>query len=296
MGKESEMGYAHIDNLYKDTLILQFKECYAMEKIHGTSAHVGWEGKEVHFFAGGEKHERFIALFNTEALKAKFLEIFGTDCQRVTIYGEAYGGKLQGMSHTYGKDLKFIAFEVSHHGDSIERFESVDRACETVGKLGLEFVHFNKIPATIEAINAERDADSVQAVRNGIGSGKMREGVVLRPLFEVRLNNGARVISKHKRAEFQETKTPREVNPDKLQILRDAEKIAEEWVTPMRLEHVLQKMPEATEISHTGAVIKAVVEDVCREASGEIVENKDARKAIGARAAKLYKSKVTKIS
>ena len=29
------MGYIHIGNLYKDQEILLFKECYALEKIHG---------------------------------------------------------------------------------------------------------------------------------------------------------------------------------------------------------------------------------------------------------------------
>lgn len=29
------MGYLHISNLYKDIDILLFKECYALEKIHG---------------------------------------------------------------------------------------------------------------------------------------------------------------------------------------------------------------------------------------------------------------------
>ncbi len=29
------MGYMHIDNLYKDQTILMFRECYALEKIHG---------------------------------------------------------------------------------------------------------------------------------------------------------------------------------------------------------------------------------------------------------------------
>jgi intein/homing endonuclease len=29
------MSYLHINNLYKDREILLFKECYAMEKIHG---------------------------------------------------------------------------------------------------------------------------------------------------------------------------------------------------------------------------------------------------------------------
>ena len=36
------MGYRHIDNLYKDQRILLFRECFALEKIHGTSAHVSW--------------------------------------------------------------------------------------------------------------------------------------------------------------------------------------------------------------------------------------------------------------
>lgn len=32
---ENEMGYIHIENLYKNRAILLFKECYALEKIHG---------------------------------------------------------------------------------------------------------------------------------------------------------------------------------------------------------------------------------------------------------------------
>lgn len=34
------MGYMHIDNLYKDARVLSFKHVYALEKIHGTSAHI----------------------------------------------------------------------------------------------------------------------------------------------------------------------------------------------------------------------------------------------------------------
>lgn len=33
------MGYLHIDNLYKNRDILLFRECWALEKVHGTSAH-----------------------------------------------------------------------------------------------------------------------------------------------------------------------------------------------------------------------------------------------------------------
>lgn len=37
------MSYMHIDNLYKSQTLLMFRECYALEKIHGTSAHVMWK-------------------------------------------------------------------------------------------------------------------------------------------------------------------------------------------------------------------------------------------------------------
>jgi hypothetical protein len=63
----------------------------------------------------------------------------------------------------------------------------------------------------------------------------------------------------------------------------------------MRLEHVLDKLPEATEMKHTGLVIKAMIEDILREGEGEIKESKAVTKAIGARAAKLWKAKVTKL-
>ena len=63
------MSYMHISNLYRERDILLFKECYAMEKIHGTSAHISFTPslkpgtEQLNFFSGGEKHENFIKLF-----------------------------------------------------------------------------------------------------------------------------------------------------------------------------------------------------------------------------------------
>ena len=54
------MAYMHIDNLYKAQEILAFKECYALEKIHGTSAHIYWSGETLRLFAGGVSHEGFV--------------------------------------------------------------------------------------------------------------------------------------------------------------------------------------------------------------------------------------------
>src|SRR5271165_1119551 len=126
------VGYLHIDNLYKNQDILMFKECYALEKVHGTSAHVSWKDGKVHYFAGGEKHDKFAALFDDAALTAAFTALGYDD---VIIFGEAYGGKCHGQKWRYGDQLRFVAFEVK-----IDTWLSVPNAFEVASKLGLEFV------------------------------------------------------------------------------------------------------------------------------------------------------------
>ena len=282
------MSYLHINQLYKNQTILLFKECFAMEKIHGTSSHVGWNcnTKVVTFFSGGESHENFIKLFNAEFLKTKFLEVFPD--QNVIIFGEAYGGKQQGMSHTYGKDLKFIGFDVKVG----ELWLNVPSAEEICGQFNIEFVYYQKVPANLENFNNERDQYSVQAIRNGMGTGHKREGIVLRPLVEMRTNNGERVICKYKPDEQMETKTKREVSLEQLKVLADAKAIAEDWVTNLRLEHVLQKLPADISIEGVPQIIKAMIEDVYREGKGEIVESREATKAIGNKTVQLFKQKL----
>lgn len=283
------MGYRHISNLYKNQEILMFRECHALEKVHGTSAHVGYKHStgEIKFFAGGAKHETFVAIFDQEALKGAFAE----NCEEhavedLVVYGEAYGGKLQGMKATYGDQLKFIAFEVLIEKDY---WMEVPQAEKVATRLGFEFVHYDRIETTEGAINAAMMADSVQAVRNGMGTGHMREGVVLRPLIEFVHQNGGRVICKHKRPEFAEREnTPKIRDFEKLKVLEDAKAIADEWVTPMRLRHVLDVF-DSPEMKDAREIIKAMVDDIEREAEGEIVNSKPARVAIGKKTMKIFK-------
>lgn len=290
------MGYLHINNLYKDQAILAFKECYALEKIHGTSAHIKFIpvyrdenfeeiGCDIQFFSGGEKHERFLTLFDQEKLKAIFLERYAGN--ELIIFGEAYGGKQQGMSATYGQELKFIAFDVKI-GDS---WLDVPNAFDVVSNLGLEFVDFVKIPTDLEAIDAERDKPSVQAKRNGIEEDKTREGVVLRPTFEVTLNNGSRLIVKHKGDEFKETSTARPVvDPAKMEVLKDAERIAEEWVTVNRLKNAESHFkPEEWQITNLGNIIRYISEDIEREGEGELTFDKTVKNAISKKTASVFK-------
>ena len=308
------MAYMHhIENLYKNQDILLFKEAFALEKIHGTGAKLTWNGSTLTFFSGGESHEKFVALFNAETIKSKLLELGIGPGRKVEIYGEAYGGKQQGMSHTYGPSLKFIAFDVNID----DMWLDVPKAEGFVKDLGLEFVHYKRVSTDLAVLDAERDAPSVQAIRNGISmvvpegadfdcpagtkiepyglfgdriaNPKKREGVVLKPIIELTRNNGSRVMAKHKGAEFQETKTPRPVvDPSKLKVLEDANKIADEYVTNMRLVHVLDKLPGHS-IEKMRDIIFSMVEDVNREGKNEFIPSEAVNKAIGKRTALMYK-------
>lgn len=289
------MGYMHINNLYKDQRVLLFKEVYALEKVHGTSAHVSWQNGDLKFFSGGEKYDNFKALFDEEFLRSKFAEKFGE--ATVFVYGEAYGGKQQGMKLTYGDKLRFVVFDVKT-GD---RFVDVPVAEEIAKYLGLDFVAYTKLPCEVSELDLERDAPSVQAAKNGCCGNTdrfgfcppIREGVVLRPLHECSFNDGARVIAKHKRPEFSERKTSVPVDDEKRKMMEDAQAVADEWVTEMRLTHVLDKLGNPAEMSATGRVIEAMVEDVVREAEGEIADTPAVRKAVGSAAARMFKKRVT---
>jgi len=284
------MSYMHIDNLYKNQDILMQKECYAMEKIHGTSAHIAYKNQErylghrtVGFFAGGGNYENFVALFDKEELEKRLAEVILGD-ETVIIYGESYGGKQQGMSSVYGKEGKFVAFEVKI-GDS---WLDVPKAEKIVLSLGLEFVYYKRISTDMAEIDGERDSNSVQAERNGMGE-HPREGVVLRPIEELTKNNGSRIIVKHKTEAFSETKTKREVSPEQLQVIAETKAIADEWVTPMRLQHILSNSGVEARVESIGKIIPLMIEDVVREAKDEIVDSPAARKEIGKQTALLVK-------
>jgi len=304
------MAYLHIDNLYKNQKILMFNECYALEKVHGTSAWLSYSPTEsmtvqgddgklmkiyntvpsrLSFYAGGGKHDEFVKLFDAEAIRLKLDEL--TPEKHTIIYGEYYG-PMHKMIKTYGDKMRFVAFEVRVGGSWL----SVPNAEEICKELGIEFVHYKRIRTNIQEIDAERDAPSEQAKRNGMVASTdkwgfcppIREGIVLRPIEEMTLNNGDRIIAKHKRDELRETKTPRQVSSEDLAKIEEAKAIADEWVTEERLNHILGRGVEA-KIENTGKIIALVTEDILREAEGEIVDSPNARKEIARSTALMFK-------
>lgn len=282
------MGYKKIDNLYKNQTILMFKECYAMEKIHGTSANISYcsQIEKINYFAGGSSQMLFIGLFDNDKLIKTFKEML---VDKITIYGESFGGKCQGMSASYGKEQSFVAFEVKI-GDT---WLSVPNAEDMCNKLEIPFMPYKRIPCTLTAIDVERDRDSIIGKQKTGKDGIIREGVVLRPIqeFSFQNNRGGVIRAKHKRDEFMEMRTKRKVSddPEKMIVLNKADEIALEWVTEMRLKHVLDKLPDVHDMRSTQIVMEAMIEDVLIESTDEIVDSKEARRAIGTRTAKLLK-------
>lgn len=276
------MGYLKIPNLYRPEAapLLLFKELWALEKVHGTSAHLGHTPeKGLFFFAGGCPHDQFVKLFDPVVIE----RLSRGNC---TIYGEAYGGKCQGMKKTYGDALRFIAFDV-RIGDS---WLAVPNAVEVATGIGLEFVPHEKVSCDLPALDAIRDRPSEVAKLRGITEDRPREGVVLRPFVELTMNNGSRLIAKHKGEAFAEREhVPKVGQP--LEVLQAAEAIATEWVTPMRLDHLLGKGVDLTE-QNIGKLIGLMTADIEVEGSGEIVASKEARQAIGKATAKLVKDRL----
>lgn len=276
------MGYQKISNLYRDQDILMFKEVFCLSKIHGTSSHISFDGKDLRFFSGGANYEEFKKLFDEPTLLEKFKATYNNI--PITVYGEAYGGKMQGMSKTYGPKLKFVAFDIKI-GD---RWLSVPQAESLVKSLDLEFVFYVRSSTDLAELDKWRDLPSQQAIRNGMGDGHIEEGIVIRPLIELTKNDGSRIIAKHKRDEFRETASRKIVSTDTQQVLEDAKLIAYDYTTTMRLNHILSKIPEPHTVEMTGDIIKAMIEDIKVESEGEVVWSKEVGKAIGGIAVQLY--------
>lgn len=266
------MGYRKISLFDTGHPVFLFKRVFSSEKIHGTSAHISFKDNKLRFHSGGVKYDDFIGLFDERELLGKFKELGHPS---VTVYGEAYGGRCQNMADTYGHDLRFIVFEVrltSPRGT--EEWLPVPRAEKIAIKLGLEFVPYAEGPCTIQWLTEQRDLDSVQAVRNGCGHGKKREGVVIRPVEEFVDRHGGRIMAKFKNREFSEQKSERSLDPDEHKKRLEAENIAAEFTVLNRLQHVLDHLRANRVFSdnndeptyrHIPIIIRAMGDDIRTE-------------------------------
>jgi hypothetical protein len=321
------MGYMSIEHLYKhpDFFKLVEKIC-VMEKIHGTSTWIEAKGANYLYHSGGETSDKFRNLFNQQFINNELSKICGEQSlSMIRIHGETYGHKQQKMKDTYGDVLRFVVFEVKVIDQYGEYWLNVSDAEKIAARLKLDFVPYVVGPNTIDFIEKQTNLPSVQAEKNGMGINKLREGVVVKPFIEsfiendslctITMNNGTRPIFKHKCGPFWETKKPgmltldeskKEKKPltDMVEKTQYNQETADNWITNMRAEHVLDKMLHDTpdpvqgdkkvDLSDIKSFSDNMIKDVEKESVGEIEWSPKLIRLMRIKSMSLLKKKVLK--
>ena len=169
------------------------------EKIDGTNISIVWDGHKIEFHGRTERAQipahlvnKLNELFGGEANEEMFEQLFGDT--PMILYGEGYGYKIQNGG-AYRDDVSFILFDVYQPTKDIwlkrEAVESIAK------QLDIEVVPMI-MRGTID--------DAVRFVKakpmSTIGTAPM-EGVVGRPIVELKDRLGKRVIVKVKVRDFE---------------------------------------------------------------------------------------------
>lgn len=168
------------------------------EKIDGTNIRVHWDGHAVKFGGRTDRAqipkpllEKLNAMFGTPEAEELFEQKFGeTD---IVLFGEGYGPGIQNGG-AYRQDVSFILFD-AQVGDNFLTRDSVHDIAQCFG--------IDVVPSVFTGTIEEAVAFVKTAPDSHIGTAKM-EGLVGRPVVELRDRLGQRVIVKIKVRDFKE--------------------------------------------------------------------------------------------
>lgn len=167
------------------------------EKIDGTNIRVHWDGHRVEFGGRTDRaqipahlYNKLAELFLGNATEELFEQTFGE--KDVILFGEGYGAKIQNGG-LYRDDVGFILFDVMI-GENYQSRECVEGIAKC---FNLEVV-----PVIMRGTIEEAVALVKKNPLSSIGTAKM-EGLVGRPLVEMRDRCGKRLIVKIKACDFE---------------------------------------------------------------------------------------------
>ncbi len=182
---------------------LQHNEWEFTEKVDGTNVRVHWDGHKVEFAGRTERAElpkNLLAalneIFGTPEAEELFEQTFGE--KEVILFGEGYGGKIQGCGRGYRKDEWFVLFDVLI-GDNYQSREWVEKTAQMFGINAVPMLFTGTIYDGIKFVC--KHPKSVFA-ENDI----YMEGIVGRPKVELKDRCGNRVIVKIKWNDFKDFK------------------------------------------------------------------------------------------
>ena len=170
------------------------------EKVYGTNISVHWDGHNVEFHGRTEKASipsdlvnRLNELFGNNEVEELFEQMFGE--KEVILFGEGYGNKIQSVGKHYIHDgVDFILFDVMIGGNYQPR--------AVVDDIAMAF-GIKVVPFIMSGTLAEAEEFVMTHPKSTLGDCEM-EGLVGRPIHELRDRCGNRIIVKIKWCDYKQ--------------------------------------------------------------------------------------------
>ena len=166
------------------------------EKIDGTNIRIHWDGHKVEFAGRTDRAQipkplmdYLINTFGSVEAEEMFEQKFGES--DVILFGEGYGPKIQNGG-AYRSDVSFILFDVQI-GDTWLKRDSVEDIAKTFGIDVVPIIFTGNIQQAVDYVKTKP--------KSTIGTANM-EGLVGRPMVEMKDRMGKRVIVKIKVCDF----------------------------------------------------------------------------------------------
>lgn len=185
-------------NNYRNLTIAYLKDNMWLftEKVDGTNIRVHWDGHKVEFGERTDKAQipghllnKLNEMFVTTEAEELFEQTWGD--KDVILFGEGYGPKIQNGGD-YRSDVSFILFDVLV-GDNYQEREWVEKTAQ--------MFNIDVVPIVLTG-TIQDGIDYVMKHPQSTMGTAMMEGIVGRPMIELRDRRGERVIVKIKWEDF----------------------------------------------------------------------------------------------
>ena len=173
---------------------LQFNEWIFTEKVDGMNVRIIWDLEKLDFRGKSDSAQmpgRLLEKLNERFSTEQFKELYPDT--PMTIYGEGYGAKIQKGGDYIEDGNDFIAFDVLIVDNWLDR-DNVEDVCGRIGSPVVPIIGYGMLWDAIDMCEHRTFKSQLKETPP--------EGLVMRPLIEMRTREGNRVISKLKLGDF----------------------------------------------------------------------------------------------
>jgi len=200
--RETEGSKKLIEGSFRDETVEYMKDNFWewTEKIDGTNIGIFWDGHKANIQGRTERAQipanllgKLLDYFGGDVNEELFEQKFGE--MQVVLFGEGYGAKIQNGGNYIPNGVDFALFDVYlPETDMWLKRDSVEDIAKTFGIQTVPFIFRGDIDDAVRFVKSKP--------MSTIGTAKM-EGLVGRPMVELRDRRGRRVIVKVKGKDFE---------------------------------------------------------------------------------------------